>query len=504
MIKKILFFGDNYSNYTTAMRFDSLHLMKSSSIFRLSYELRKKGYKVKQVHKCLHFDEKELDTIITNFAGDDEIVSCISTSFISTTVEPGSWGYWGQETHSFLMKILPILKKYNIKILMGGWIISENMFRNPQFIEGYDINVIKKYVDYFVTGNSIDIIEKVCNSEYIKHNNINGAKIANSSNISDFTDAAFTPLPEDNIFNGESLITEIGAGCVFSCQFCDYAALGKKKYQFMRSYESLKTEIVSNYENFGTRVYTFSDNIMNDYDEKLKYLIRIKDETGIDLRWTGFIRLDTIVKKEQAVLLKESGIASAYAGIESLKKEVGPYIGKVTDKSRIIDCLELLRSVIGDNALLDASFILGLPTETVDDCYKSFEWINSTHGRELMDSVSFSELILYHKNKDKNTINIARNDPFRDYVGDYRHWTSPWGNSDIFFKLSTEFNSKKRNSPILGFSTALIHNTGVDIDDLVKISRKKDLENENRLKKYLIRKTPIIENTYKNFILQRE
>ena len=48
------------------------------------------------------------------------------------------------------------------------------------------------------------------------------------------------------------------------------------------------------------------------------------------------------------------------------------------------------------------------------------------------------------------------------------------------------------------------HNTGVDIDDLVKISRKKDLENENRLKKYLIRKTPIIENTYKNFILQRE
>ena len=504
MIKKVIFFSDNNNGDGSDLLY-----MKADSNLRNAYILRKKGYKVKQVHNLTFFKDYEFEKIIDDFADGDDIVSCVSTSFIRTISRigferPQNFGFaWGGKTLAALITLLPILKRKSVKTLFTGYHISEYM-DTQSYRDAHTIDEIKDYIDYFIVGSSTDIIEKICRGQSFDYENFDGANLVKAGNFVDFSDCAATPLPEDGIMKGECLTTEIASGCVFSCQFCNFKILGKKKHEYMRSYESLKQEIVTNHENFKTRFYTFSDNIMNDNLDKLKYLVKIREETGIDLRWVGFIRVDIIQDKKHAHLLADSGMACGVAGIESLKKEVGPYIGKVTDKSRIIDCLELLRSVIGDNALLDASFILGLPTETVDDCYKSFEWINSTHGRELMDSVSFSELILYHKNKDKNTINIARNDPFRDYVGDYRHWTSPWGNSDIFFKLSTEFNSKKRNSPILGFSTALIHNTGVDIDDLVKISRKKDLENENRLKKYLIRKTPIIENTYKNFILQRE
>ena len=269
----------------------------------------------------------------------------------------------------------------------------------------------------------------------------------------------------------------------------------------MRSYESLKTEIVSNYENFGTRVYTFSDNIMNDYDEKLKYLIRIKDETGIDLRWTGFIRLDTIVKKEQAVLLKESGIASAYAGIESLKKEVGPYIGKVTDKSRILKSLEIFRDGVGENCSLTGGFICGLPTETVDDLWNSFNWLNSRESQYYIDSLSFSPFFYFPWNKDKNSINIARNDPFKDYEGSYMKWTSPWGTSEMYNEVFLQFEKRKRKTQLTSFNLPYIHNLGINIEDAVRLSRLHSPVIEREVLSPLIIRQRVMLNTYKKNVL---
>ena len=309
-----------------------------------------------------------------------------------------------------------------------------------------------------------------------------------------YTDAAFTPIKEDMIFQGESLMTELAAGCVFSCQFCDYASLGKKKYEYMRSYESLEREIVSNYENFGTRVYTFSDNIVNDNPEKLKNLIKIREKTGIDLRWCGFVRIDTIHTKDQVKLLKESGIAAGICGIESLKKEVGPYIGKVTDINRIRKSLEVFRSVIDDYAMLQASFITGLPTETIEDWYNSFSWINSDEGSDFLDVVGFAPLYLHKDNKDKNSINISRNDPFKDYEGADTRWTSPWGTFKEHAELAKKLNNvKKCLTHFSGFNLTHAHNSGVSIEESIRMIRNvkntpvimlkmKTLELENRIR----------------------
>ena len=272
---------------------------------------------------------------------------------------------------------------------------------------------------------------------------------------------------------GESLSTEIAAGCIFSCQFCNYGALGKKKTEYMRTYESLERELVSNYENFKTRVYLLTDNIMNDYDEKLKFLIRIREKTGIDIRWTGYVRLDTIKKKEHAQLLLDSGIAGATFGLESLKKEAGPSIGKMTDKTKLLQSLETFRSVVGDNCVTTASLITGLPTETIDELHKTQEWLASKEGRHYIDQYTFTSLKLYNGNDDKNDINIGRNNPFRDYkrTKDPSVWKSPWGTSEEFMNLAYNFN-KGNNMSTAAFSLPFLHNVGLKIETAVDIVRK--------------------------------
>lgn len=474
MIKKIIIFSQNNGT--------SFNYMKSAASLRLSYMLRSAGYEVKQVHNCLSFNTIELKQIIDNFAQGQQTIACFSTSFINTTFRKNVYvnpehpeeGYsWGTETFTFFKNSFMLCKSMGIPILLGGWEIEELKFLSKKNRFSWGIDTLDVYVNYYILGNNIDVIDKFARGETISYEDINGSRLAQSSEVVDFSDCASTPIPEDMIMEGESLSTEIAAGCIFSCQFCNYAALGKKKTEYMRTYESLEREIISNYENFKTRVYLFTDNIMNDYEEKLKFLIKIREKTGIDIRWSGYVRLDTIKRKEQAQLLLDSGIAGATFGIESLKKEAGPSIGKMTDKNRLIQSLDTFRNVIGDNCVTTASFIAGLPTETIDDLHKSHQWLTSAEGRYYIDQYSFTSLLLYKGNDDKNDINIGRNDPFRDYQRGNKssEWVSPLGSSKDFMAVAYSFN-RQENMQTAAFSLPFLHNVGLSIENAVYMVRK--------------------------------
>ena len=473
MIRKIIIFSEN-----NGTRFN---FMKSASNLRLSYMLRSVGYEVKQVHNCLSFTIEEVKQIVEEFTQGQQCIACFSSSFINTTFrknvsKPNNQdkiGHaWGLDAYAFFIKTLSLCKSMGIITLLGGWEILEDKFRNNRNRFAWGIDTLDKIVDYYVMGNNIDVIDDLAKGRSIEYENILGSKIARAKAVTDFTDCASTPLPSDFIFQDESLSTEIAAGCIFSCQFCNYAALGKKKTEYMRTYESLERELITNYENFKTRVYLLTDNIMNDYDEKLKYLIKIREKTGIDIRWSGYVRLDTIKRKEQAQLLLDSGIAGATFGIESMKKEAGPSIGKMTDKDKLMKSFEIFRGVIGDNCVTTASFISGLPTESLDDLCRTYEWLNSPEGKYCIDHYSFTSLLLYKGNETKNDINIGRNDPFSVYErGDSMDkWVSPWGTSEQFSRLAFQFNKKPRGLAA-AFNVPFLHNIGLKVENAVKLTR---------------------------------
>ena len=211
----------------------------------------------------------------------EEFIVGISTSFISEKILGGLNGHqynhiyklWEKSKYEFIENLCFLLKaKYNAVVVMGGWMITDQSSKTI-----YHWNKFWPNVDYFIIGDGLSVLYNLSKNEKINHN----YKFVVSDKILDFSDQSSSPLPEDYINFNESLSTELAAGCIFSCSFCDFGSLGKKKHEFMRSYESLKKEIEYNYKTFGTTVYSFTDNIINDNNVNIYRLVGLKLDNEI-------------------------------------------------------------------------------------------------------------------------------------------------------------------------------------------------------------------------------
>ena len=469
-IKRILIFSNFYDGF-----------LKNASGMRLGNELKKEGFEVKQIHHFINFTNDELKLIIEDYCRDQPAIVCVSTSFLSededrNNNELPTWGETKQGVDVFekLMHICYTAKNdCNAKVIMGGWIIDQRKFKLKDIKTRWKFNYLERFVDYFVEGMGASAIIKLAKGQ---EQNVIIGKLVSSDPITDYSDVSTAPTKDDYISPQESLYFEIASGCIFSCHFCNFGSLGKKKNEYMRSYESLKNEIVSNYENFGTRMYNVTDNIVNDYQEKLKMLIRIREETGIDLKWAGYVRLDSIKSKEQVDMLRDSGMVGALMGIESFTPSVGRYIGKMTDKNRLIELLHMCRESWKEDAIITAMFIAGLPTETVPMLADTFKFLVSDEGKHLIDTFKFNKFHVTQEFDNKNEINKARNSPFKDYVmlpGSYgSNWTSPWTNSTDIDKLVRYFNDHThRKTDINTQGMTMVANLGYTPEEVVRMAR---------------------------------
>jgi len=220
-------------------------------------------------------------------------------------------------------------------------------------------------------------------------------------------------------------------------------------------------------------MYNLTDNISNDYMEKMRMLVRIKDETGIDFKWAGYVRLDTIKSKEQADLIRDSGMIGAIMGVESFTPSVGRYIGKMTDGERLKDTLRMCRGSWGESAVVSAMMITGLPTETDEQARETFEFFISKEGRHLVDTFKYTLLAIMLDNDNKNDINKSRNHPFKDYkIQNDITWQSPWTDSVRARNLANEFNDyANQKTYITAHNMAMIGNLGFSPEKIVFMAR---------------------------------
>ena len=98
----------------------------------------------------------------------------------------------------------------------------------------------------------------------------------------------------DCIIDGEVLPIELGRGCIFQCKFCGHHNLGKAKHTYQRCMHLIEEEIVYNYEQFKTVNYQFLDDTVNEDQDKVLNLSMLPDRTGIDISWTGYLRVDLL------------------------------------------------------------------------------------------------------------------------------------------------------------------------------------------------------------------
>lgn len=380
------------------------------------------------------FKISELEEIINSCINDDTLAIGISTTF-----------FYNQNTKSkfisatrsfnqvmpekFRNLILKIKEQYpHIKIVGGGansYQIEEDDLFDVVF-HGYCEQTVAEYMLSLKGQRPKRIWPKKNKTEIIDDKNSHF----------DISTLAHQWHEHDCILPGETLPIEISRGCIFKCTFCSYPLNGKKKFDYLRDPELIKDELVSNYEQFGTTNYFFTDDTFNDSTIKLEALHKAITSLPFKIKFVTYLRLDLLhAHREQLVLLKEMGLGSSFFGIETLNHESGKIIGKGMKPSIVKDfLLDVYHNHWNEEIPITSSFIIGLPKETEESIRETHRWLKTTPINDLWFPLFIKKNSHFKSEFDMNY------EKYGYTLDENGHWTSDTMTYSDALRIAEDFN----------------------------------------------------------------
>jgi radical SAM superfamily enzyme YgiQ (UPF0313 family) len=158
-------------------------------------------------------------------------------------------------------------------------------------------------------------------------------------------------------------------GCPYECAYCETRELWGTTCRAF-SPKRIVDEMKHLVERYGSKgIYFVGDNftINKKHTVDLCYLIR---NSKLDLKWTCETRAD-LVSKELLVDMKSAGCQTIFFGLESGSLPIQQKLGKNIDLQEVERTFGLCRQVGIRTA---ASFMLGIPGETVSDMKATFKF----------------------------------------------------------------------------------------------------------------------------------
>src|SRR3989338_2014667 len=188
------------------------------------------------------------------------------------------------------------------------------------------------------------------------------------------------------ILRGEGLPIEISRGCLYNCKFCYY----DKKESIRKNLDALRSELIRNYENFGSTVYHFCDDCFNDTKDKVEGVCGLLLNLPFKVEWVSYARADLHVKFPETLdLMVKAGCRSLQYGIETFNPEAGKAAGKAVPPIKVKEFFKTAYQRHNSQVIFNASFIVGLPHETPDSQRETTSWL--TENR-VFDFVSYGGL----------------------------------------------------------------------------------------------------------------
>jgi hypothetical protein len=318
------------------------YAVRSGGQYQLASWLRDFGYTVKVIDFCFKLEHNTLVTMAEKHIDENTLAFGFSSTFWNIALvnvnglDVGGivWPDWIQHLRSVFVKKYP-----NIKWILGGANAATPVLQENDWIR----------IHQFAEDETLALLDS------LKGLNIERPKFDIQNTVKRYSD-------DDFIQPYETLSIEISRGCIFKCKFCQFPLIGRKKGTNIRSEEDIKTEFIENYERFGVTKYYFSDDTFNESMEKVQMIHRISKSLPFELEYTAYIRLDLLHKNQEMIdMLTDSGLRSAFIGLETFQVEGAMAIGKGWNGKYAKDFLVELKNRWKGKANFWLGMIIGLP-----------------------------------------------------------------------------------------------------------------------------------------------
>jgi hypothetical protein len=284
---------------------------------------------------------------------------------------------------------------------------------------------------------------------------------------------------QDIILPGECLPIEVARGCIFSCAYCHFDLIGKKIGDWQKAEDSLRDELLRNYELYGTTHYMVSDELINESLPKMELVHKVFTSLPFRITYTSYARLDLISAFPQMRdMIQESGAVSIAFGIETMNdvagKKIGKGLGKVRTKAALAHCADAWKGKI----VTSSQFIVGLPGENEASMRETVDWLVSDECD--LDIFGFLPLFIRPEEDGRSTSKIDRDPSKFGYV---LHEDKPWEGEHMNFqeacRLVSSLYSDTRVQKKIKFSAATwmgrLLNLGYNIEDIFNMINNPNL-----------------------------
>ena len=406
--------------------------------YKVAHSLRKAGFTAQVIDFIMSMDEETLYHYLKKFITNDTVMLGVSTTFLCQKIHKHSDGV-SRRTPEHIIKTLGRIKKEfpKMKVVLGGYMaehIADYGVVNCR-IEGAAEDIVVELVRYFKTNKDEPKYKFVKPLWGVKLQKIYNEPLVKKYIIEE-DDFRFSK--QDCIIPGETLPLEISRGCIFKCKFCQYENIGRGKFDYLRSMELVREELIYNYENFGVTNYNILCDTFNDSEYKMNLWHKTVTSLPFKIKFSAYLRADLLHRHTDVPhQLKETGVFGAYHGIESFHPVSSRVIGKGWSGKQAKEFLPKLYHDIWDSKVAQhLNFIVGLPNDTVESMDYTADWFiqNNLH------SITFDPLTLLQVSY-RNQSEFEKNAESYGYTFNDRQWVNGDWDRPMAVEKSNQLNA---------------------------------------------------------------
>ena len=267
------------------------------------------------------------------------------------------------------------------------------------------------YVDYIIRGEGEEAFLEFCDTFDNSPKKLGTLRNINKNKLRPFIDMNKLKLPNYNLLDldkYERFYVNLTRGCIANCSFCYNVQMwGKNCHPFVRSYSSEKTiklieKIVKDYKR---KVFFIIDDNFLFFKNRCIEVCNVLRNYNISFYTVS--RADSI-NEDVLKALKQAGCHTIAIGIESGSQRILDLLNKKVSMEQNINAIRLCKKY---KIKCDALFMIGLPTETIEDLQETIGFIKKynpdvadVHIYNPLPSKLFDEYILNGKIKKPNTL----------------------------------------------------------------------------------------------------